>query len=139
MLVCIVDDFFVGLYWIMFVDWLCWKGYLKLGSWDDVLEIYEFLVWVIDIDLFDYMNNVVYWSVIEDYLVLYVELLWGFLWVIIEYEVLVVFGDKLEIIFYVYLVGLIEIFGLGLVDCVVIMFIYVVGDEFKVVVLLFNL
>ena len=38
-------------------------------------EIREYPVRVSDIDMFDHMNNSVYWSVIEDYLVTHPELL----------------------------------------------------------------
>ncbi len=39
------------------------------------MEIHDFPVRVTDIDLFDHMNNSVYWAVIEDYLASCPELL----------------------------------------------------------------
>ena len=71
----IADDFLEGLHKTTSVDRLRWKGYLKPGSRDDAAEIHEFPVRVTDIDLFDHMNNSVYWSVIEDYLASHPELL----------------------------------------------------------------
>ena len=70
----ISDDFLEGLHKTTSVDRLRWKGYLKPGSRDDAFEIHEFPVRVTDIDLFDHMNNSVYWSVIEDYLASHLEL-----------------------------------------------------------------
>ena len=71
----IADDFLEGLHKTTSVNRLRWKGYLKPGSRDDATEIHEFPVRVTDIDLFDHMNNSVYWSVIEDYLASHTELM----------------------------------------------------------------
>ena len=64
----IADDFLEGLQRTTDVDRLRWKAYLKAGSREDAAEIREYPVRVTDIDMFDHMNNSVYWSVIEDYL-----------------------------------------------------------------------
>ena len=64
----ISDDFIEGLQRTTDVDRLRWKAYLKAGSREDAAEIREYPVRVSDIDIFDHMNNSVYWSVIEDYL-----------------------------------------------------------------------
>lgn len=135
----IADDFLAGLHRTTSVDRLRWKGYLKPGSRDDASEIHEFPVRVTDIDLFDHMNNAVYWSVIEDYLASHAELLRGPLRVTIEHEAPVALGDKLEIISHVHPAGSTEIFGPGLVDRAVTTLTYVVGDEPKAVASLFNL
>lgn len=135
----IADDFLAGLHRTTSVDRLRWKGYLKPGSRDDASEIHEFPVRVTDIDLFDHMNNAVYWSVIEDYLASHAELLRGPLRVTIEHEAPVALGDKLEIISHIHPAGSTEIFGPGLVDRAVTTLTYVVGDEPKAVASLFNL
>ena len=57
----IADDFLAGLRKTTSVDRLRWKSYLKPGGRDDAVEIHEFPVRVTDIDLFDHMNNSVYW------------------------------------------------------------------------------
>ena len=59
----IADDFIEGLQRTTDVDRLRWKAYLKPGSREDAEEIREFPVRVTDIDIFDHMNNSVYWSV----------------------------------------------------------------------------
>ena len=64
----IADDFIEGLQRTTSVDRLRWKAYLKAGSREDASQIREYPVRVTDIDLFDHMNNSVYWSVVEDYL-----------------------------------------------------------------------
>ena len=71
----ISDDFLEGLQRTTDVDRLRWKAYLKAGSREDAAEIREYPVRVTDIDMFDHMNNSVYWSVIEDYLAAHPELL----------------------------------------------------------------
>ena len=65
----ISDDFLEGLQRTTVVDRLRWKAYLKAGGREDAAQIREYPVRVTDIDLFDHMNNSVYWTVIEDYLV----------------------------------------------------------------------
>ena len=64
----ISDDFIEGLQRTTDVDRLRWKSYLKAGSREDAVEVRDYPVRVSDIDIFDHMNNSVYWSVIEDYL-----------------------------------------------------------------------
>ena len=64
----IADDFIEGLQRTTDVDRLRWKAYLKAGGREDASQIREYPVRVTDIDIFDHMNNSVYWSVIEDYL-----------------------------------------------------------------------
>jgi Acyl-ACP thioesterase len=55
-----------------------------------------------DIDLFDHMNNSVYWSVVEDYLSATPEQLNAPLRVTIEHEAPIALGDKLDIIAHVH-------------------------------------
>ena len=64
----ISDDFIEGLQRTTDMDRLRWKSYLKAGSREDAAEIRDYPVRVSDIDIFDHMNNSVYWSVIEEYL-----------------------------------------------------------------------
>lgn len=138
----IADDFLAGLHKTTSVDRLRWKGYLKPGGRDlrsGATEIHEFPVRVTDIDLFDHVNNSVYWSVIEDYLASHSELLAGPLRVTIEHEAPVALGDKLEIISHVYPAGSTEQFGAGLADRTVTTLTYAVGDETKAVAALFSL
>ncbi len=138
----IADDFLDGLRKTTDIDRLRWKGYLKPGGRDDAFEIHEFPVRVTDIDLFDHMNNSVYWSVIEDYLASHpeqhTELLGGPFRVTIEHEAPVALGDKLEIISHVHPAGSTDQFGAGLADRPVITLTYAVGDETKAVAALFS-
>ena len=92
-----------------------------------------------DIDLFDHMNNAVYWSVIEDYLSTTPELLKAPLRVTIEHEAPVALGDKLEIIAHIHPAGSTDRFGPELVDRAVTMLTYVVGDETKAIASIFAL
>ena len=135
----IADDFLAGLHKTTSVDRLRWKSYLKPGSRDDAVEIHEFPVRVTDIDLFDHMNNSVYWSVIEDYLASHPELLQPPLRITIEHEAPVALGDKLEIISHVHPAGSTEQFGPELADRTVTTLTYAVGDETKAVAALFAL
>ncbi|EUA86162.1 acyl-ACP thioesterase family protein [Mycobacterium ulcerans str. Harvey] len=135
----IADDFLASLHKTTVVERLRWKGYLKPGSRDDATEIHEFPVRVTDIDLFDHMNNSVYWSVIEDYLACHSELLQAPLRVTIEHEAPVALGDKLEIISHVHPAGSTDKFGPGLTDRTVTTLTYAVGDETKAVAGLFSL
>ncbi len=106
---------------------------------DDAAEIHEFPVRVTDIDLFDHMNNSVYWSVIEDYLASYPELLKAPLRVTIEHDAAVALGDKLEIISHVHPAGSTDRFGADLADRTVRTLTYAVGDETKAVASIFAL
>jgi acyl-ACP thioesterase len=137
----IADDFLAGLHKTTSVDRLRWKSYLKPGSRDDAVEIHEFPVRVTDIDLFDHMNNSVYWSVIEDYLASHSEqhsdLMRAPLRITIEHEAPVALGDKLEIISHVHPAGSTEQFGPDLVDRTVTTLTYTVGDETKAVAAIF--
>lgn len=133
----IADDFLAGLHKTTSVDRLRWKSYLKPGSRDDAVEIHEFPVRVTDIDLFDHMNNSVYWSVIEDYLASHPELLQPPLRITIEHDAPVALGDKLEIISHVHPAGSTEQFGPELADRTVTTLTYAVGDEAKAVAAIF--
>ena len=139
----ISDDFLAGLHKTTSIDRLRWKGYLKPGSRADASEIHEFPVRATDIDLFDHMNNAVYWSVIEDYLASPPALLDGLperpLRTTIEHEAPVALGDKLEIISHVHPAGSTDQFGLNLADRAVTTLTYAVGDETKAVAALFSL
>jgi len=135
----ISDDFLASLCKTTSIDRLRWKGYLKPGSRDDASEIHEFAVRVTDIDLFDHMNNSVYWSVIEDYLASHPELLRWPLRTTIEHEAPVALGDKLEIISHVHPGGSTDQFGPNLVDRPVTTLTYAVGDETKAVAAIFAL
>ncbi|MGH3562175.1 MAG: acyl-[acyl-carrier-protein] thioesterase, partial [Mycobacterium sp.] len=92
-----------------------------------------------DIDLFDHMNNSVYWSVVEDYLSDYPELLEAPLRVTIEHDAPVGMGDKLEIISHVHPAGSTDQFGLDLTDRTVRTLTYAVGEEIKAVAAIFTL
>jgi acyl-ACP thioesterase len=116
---------------------LRWKGYLKPGSRDDASEIHEFPVRVTDIDLFDHMNNSVYWSVIEDYLASHLDLATWPLRITIEHEAPVALGDKLEILSHVHPAGTTDKFGPALADRAVTTLTYAVGDETKAVASIF--
>jgi acyl-ACP thioesterase len=135
----IADDFIEGLQRTTNVDRLRWKAYLKAGSRDDATEIHEFPVRVTDIDLFDHMNNSVYWSVIEDYLASHPETFQPPLRVTIEHDAPVALGDKLEIISHIHPPGSTDQFGPGLVDRTVTTLTYAVGDETKAVASIFSL
>ncbi len=135
----IADDFMDQLRKTTDVDRLRWKAYLRPGSREDAFEIHEFPLRVTDIDLFDHMNNSVYWSVIEDYLASHAELLAGPLRATIEHEAPVALGDKLEIISHVHPAGSTDRFGAELADRAVTTLTYAVGDETKAVAALFAL
>ena len=135
----IADDFIEGLQRTTHVDRLRWKAYLKAGGREDASQIREFPVRVTDIDLFDHMNNSVYWSVIEDYLASAPEMLSAPLRVTIEHDAAVALGDKLEIIVHVHPAGSTEQFGAELADRPVTTLTYAVGEETKAVAALFAL
>lgn len=135
----IADDFIAGLQRTTDVNRLRWKAYLTAGSRDDAREVREYPVRVSDIDIFDHMNNSVYWSVVEDYLFNHPEMLAGPLRVTIEHDLPVALGDKLEIISHVHPAGSTDKFGPDLVDRTVTTLTYVVGEETKAVACLFAL
>jgi acyl-ACP thioesterase len=135
----ISDDFLGGLRRTTDIDRLRWRPYLTAGSREDASEIHEFPVRVTDIDLFDHMNNSVYWAVIEDYLASCPELLKAPLRVTIEHDAPVALGDKLEIISHIHPAGSTERFGPGLADRTVRTLTYAVGDEAKAVAAIFAL
>jgi acyl-ACP thioesterase len=135
----ISEDFLEGLRRTTDVDRLRWKAYLKAGNRDDAQEVREYPVRVSDIDLFDHMNNSVYWTVIEDYLNSHPELLEAPLRVAIEHDLPVALGDKLEIFSHVHPAGSTDIFGSDLVDRTVTTLTYAVGDETKAIAAIFPL
>jgi acyl-ACP thioesterase len=138
----IADDFLEGLRRTTDINRLRWKAYLTSGGHDPrtgAAEIHEFPVRFTDIDLFDHMNNSVYWSVIEDYLASFPELLAAPLRVTIEHDAPVALGDKLEIISHVHPAGSTDQFGAGLTDRTVRTLTYAVGDEVKAVAAIFPL
>jgi acyl-ACP thioesterase len=135
----ISDDFLEGLRRTTDEARLRWKPYLKPGSREDAIEVKEYPVRVSDIDLFDHMNNSVYWTVIEDYLYSHPELLAAPLRVAIEHDAAVALGEKLEILSHVYPAGSTDKFGPDLADRTVITLTYVVGDEAKAIAALFSL
>lgn len=135
----ISDDFLAGLRRTTNVDRLRWKAYLSAGSREDADEIREYPVRVADIDLFDHMNNAVYWTVVEDYLYTHPELLAQPLRVTIEHDAPVALGDKLEIISHTHPPGSTDKFGPELTDRTVTTLTYAVGEETKAVACLFTL
>jgi acyl-ACP thioesterase len=135
----ISDDFLEGLRRTTEVDRLRWKAYLKAGGRDDAVEIRDYPVRVADIDLFDHMNNAVYWTVIEDYLYSHPELLAAPLRVTIEHDAAVALGDKLEILSHVHPAGSTDRFGADLSDRTVTTLTYTVGDDTKAIAALFAL
>jgi acyl-ACP thioesterase len=135
----ISDDFIAGLQRTTSVDRLRWKAYLKAGSREDATQIRAYPVRVSDIDIFDHMNNSVYWSVVEDYLYNNPELLKKPLRVTIEHDLPVALGDELEIITHVHPAGSTDLFGEELSDRTVTTLTYAVGDETKAVACVFPL
>ena len=135
----ISDDFMEALQRTTDVDRLRWKAYLTAGSRADANEIRDFPIRVSDIDLFDHVNNSVYWSVVEDYLASFPELLAEPLRVTLEHDAPVALGDKLEILVHVHGPGSTEKFGSDLADRTVRTLTYVVGDETKALASIFPL
>jgi acyl-ACP thioesterase len=135
----ISDDFIAGLQRTTDVDRLRWKAYLKAGSRETADQTREYPVRVSDIDIFDHMNNSVYWSVVEDYLHGHPELLKAPLRVAIEHDLPVALGEKLDIVTHVHPAGSTDAFGEHLVDRTVTTLTYLVGDEVKAVASLFAL
>ncbi|TQK30414.1 acyl-[acyl-carrier-protein] thioesterase [Arthrobacter sp. SLBN-53] len=134
----ISDDFLSGLRRTTDVDRLRWKAYLQAGARADAEEIRPYPVRVSDIDIFDHMNNSVYWSVVEDFLGTRPELLERPLRVTIEHDLPVALGDDLEIIRHTYPAGSTDRFGPDLADRTVTTLTYAVGDETKAVAAIFN-
>ena len=135
----ISDDFLDGLRRTTDVDRLRWKAYLKGGTREDATHVHEYPVRVTDIDLFDHMNNSVYWSGVEEYLFTTPELLNAPLRITIEHEAPVALGDKLEIITHLHPAGTTEAFGPGLIDRSVTTLTYAAGDETKAIASIFAL
>ena len=135
----IADDFMEGLMRTTDVDRLRWKSYLKAGSREDADEVREFPIRVSDIDLFDHVNNSVYWKVVEEFLANLPELTDAPLRVTIEHDAPVAYGDKLEVLLHVYPPDSTDMFGPALTDRTVRTLTYVVGDEAKAVASIFAL
>jgi len=135
----IADDFTEALLRTTDVNRLRWKAYLSPGSRQDAEEIREFPIRVSDIDLFDHVNNSVYWKVVEEFLDPFPELLEAPLRVTIEHDAAVAYGDKLEVLLHVYPPGSTEKFGAELTDRTVRTLTYLVGDEAKAVAAIFPL
>jgi acyl-ACP thioesterase len=135
----IADDFMDGLMKTTDVNRVRWKSYLEPGSREDADEIREFPIRVSDIDLFDHVNNSVYWKVVEEFLAPYPELFEAPLRVTIEHDAPVAYGEKLEILSHVYPPGSTEMFGPDLADRTVRTLTYVVGDEVKALAAIFPL
>jgi len=133
----IADDFMEALLRTTDVDRLRWKAYLKAGSRDDADEIRDFPIRVSDIDLFDHVNNSVYWKVVEEFLEPHPELLDAPLRVTIEHDAPVAYGDRLEILAHVYPPGSTDKFGPELTDRTVRTLTYLVGNETKAVASIF--
>jgi len=133
------DDFQAALKRTTSLDRLRWKAYLKAGSRADAAEIHHYPIRFTDIDLFDHMNNSVYWTVVEDYLSSYPELLKAPLRVTLEHEAPVALADKLEIVSHVHPSGSTDQFGPELVDRTVRTLTYLVGDEVKALAAIFPL
>src|ERR1700726_435849 len=133
----ISDDFLEQLQRTADIHRLRWKAYLTPGAREDADQIREYPVRFTDLDLFDHMNNAVYWSVIEEYLSASPGLLKAPLRVIIEHEAPVALGDKLEIIAHTHPARLTDKFGPDLVDRAVTTLTYVVGDETKAIAAIF--
>jgi acyl-ACP thioesterase len=129
----ISDDFIEGLRRTTSENRLRWKAYLAPGSREDAEHIRDYPVRVSDIDIFDHMNNSVYWSVVEDYLHSRPELMAAPLRVTIEHDLPVALGDKLEILRHTYPAGSTDRFGEELADRTVTTLTYAVGEQTKAV------
>jgi acyl-ACP thioesterase len=135
----IADDFMESMLKTTDVDRLRWKSYLKAGSREDAEEIREFPVRVSDIDLFDHVNNAVYWKVVGEFLAALPELTDAPLRVTIEHDAAVAYGEKLEILSHVYPPGSTDKFGADLTDRTVRTLTYLVGADVKAVACIFPL
>ncbi|MCG5432280.1 acyl-[Mycobacterium sp. MYCO198283] len=135
----IADDFIAGLQRTTTVNRLRWKPYLTAGRREDADDVRAYPVRASDIDIFDHMNNSVYWGVVEDYLYRHPELVQRPLRATIEHDLPVAFGDALEIITHVHPAGSTDRFGAELTDRTVTTLTFVVGDETKAVAAIFPL
>jgi acyl-ACP thioesterase len=135
----ISDDFLDGLKRTTAEGRLRWKSYLSAGARHDATEIRDFPIRVSDIDLFDHVNNSVYWKVVEEFLAPHPELLEAPLRITIEHDAPVALGDKLEILLHVYPPGSTDTFGPELTDRTVRTLTYVVGEEIKALAAIFPL
>jgi acyl-ACP thioesterase len=133
------DDFLAQLRRTTDVDRLRWKAYLTPGARDDAEQIREYPVRFTDIDLFDHMNNAVYWSVVEDYLSATPDRLGEPLRVTVEHEAPVALGDKLEILAHIGPAGSTDLIGPALIDRTVTTLTYAVGDQTKAIASIFAL
>ena len=113
--------------------------YLTPGGREDAEQVREYPVRFTDIDLFDHMNNAVYWSVVEDYLSTRPELLGSPLRVTLEHEAPIALGDKLEILAHTHPAGSTDRFGAELADRAVRTLTYVAGDQTKAIASVFAL
>jgi acyl-ACP thioesterase len=135
----ISDDFLERLQRTTDIDRLRWKPYLKPGNREDADQIREYPVRFTDIDLFDHVNNSVFWSVVEEYLSTSPQLLKNPLRVTIEHNAPIALGNKLEIVAQTYPAGATDKFGLGLAGRDVTTLTYCVGNEPKAVASIFAL
>ncbi|MBV9091531.1 MAG: acyl-[acyl-carrier-protein] thioesterase [Mycobacteriaceae bacterium] len=135
----IADDFLEGLQRTTKIDRLRWKAYLKPGARETADQVREYPIRFTDIDLFDHVNNSVYWSVVEDYLSATPELLCGPIRVTLEHEAPIALGDKLEILAHIYPAGSTDQFGEELAKKTVTTLTYSVGDEAKAIASIFAL
>ena len=135
----ISDDFLDELQRTTDVHRLRWTPYLTPGGREDAEQVREYPVRFTDIDLFDHMNNAVYWSVVEDYLSTRPELLGSPLRVTLEHEAPIALGDKLEILAHTHPAGSTDRFGAELADRAVRTLTYVAGDQTKAIASVFAL
>jgi acyl-ACP thioesterase len=135
----IADDFLEGLQRTTKVDRLRWKAYLKPGARETADQVREYPIRFTDIDLFDHMNNSVYWSVVEDYLAAMPEMLRGPIRVTLEHQAPIALGDKLEILAHLHPAGSTAQFGEELAKKTVTTLTYAVGDEAKAIASIFAL
>ena len=135
----ISDDFLEGLQRTTAVDRLRWKAYLTAGARADAVSVRPYPIRVTDIDMWDHMNNSVYWTVIEDYLYAHPELLAGPLRVTIEHDAAVAGGDELDILEHVHPAGSTDQFGPELTDRTVTTLTYAVGEGTKALAAIFPL
>ncbi len=135
----IADDFMRGLLRTTDVSRLRWKSYLKAGSREDAEKVRDFAIRVTDIDLFDHVNNSVYWKVVEEFLAELPELTAAPFRVTIEHDAPAALGDKLEVLLHVYPPGSTDKFGPELSDRTVRTLTYIVGDDVKAVASIFAL